>query len=75
MALAEEPWLEAAYGAAYRRYCRAVPRFFDWRRAGVLAASILRRVQRRAAVKSAAAAAAQLISTGWEHKRYSCKVS
>jgi protein-S-isoprenylcysteine O-methyltransferase Ste14 len=33
MILAEEPWLEATYGDAYRRYCREVPRFFNWRRA------------------------------------------
>ena len=33
MVLAEEPWLERAYGEAYRRYCREVPRFFNWRRA------------------------------------------
>jgi protein-S-isoprenylcysteine O-methyltransferase Ste14 len=33
MVLAEEPWLEAAYGDAYRDYCRQVPRFFNWRRA------------------------------------------
>jgi protein-S-isoprenylcysteine O-methyltransferase Ste14 len=33
MVRAEEPWLEAAYGAAYRAYCRRVPRFFNWSRA------------------------------------------
>ena len=32
VALAEEPWLEQAYGDAYRRYCSEVPRFFHWRR-------------------------------------------
>ena len=33
MVLAEEPWLEAAYGDAYRTYCQKIPRFFNWRRA------------------------------------------
>lgn len=33
MILAEEPWLEAVYGDPYRRYCREVPRLFNWRRA------------------------------------------
>lgn len=33
MVLVEEPWLEAIYGEPYRRYCREVPRFFNWRRA------------------------------------------
>lgn len=33
MVLAEEPWLEKIYGEAYRTYCRAVPRFFNWSRA------------------------------------------
>ncbi len=33
MVLAEEPWLAAAYGAAYQKYCRDVPRFFNWRKA------------------------------------------
>ena len=37
MVLAEEPWLEAAYGEPYRRYCASVPRFFNWRRAALLA--------------------------------------
>ena len=37
MVLAEEPWLEAAYGEPYRHYCSRVPRFFNWRRATVLA--------------------------------------
>lgn len=32
MVLAEEPWLEAIYGDAYRAYCRAIPRFFNWRK-------------------------------------------
>jgi protein-S-isoprenylcysteine O-methyltransferase Ste14 len=39
MVLAEEPWLEAAYGEPYRRYCADVPRFFNWRRAALLARS------------------------------------
>jgi protein-S-isoprenylcysteine O-methyltransferase Ste14 len=33
MVLAEEPWLKAAYGEPYHRYCSIVPRFFNWRRA------------------------------------------
>lgn len=32
MVLAEEPWLEGIYGETYRAYCRAVPRFYNWRR-------------------------------------------
>jgi protein-S-isoprenylcysteine O-methyltransferase Ste14 len=39
MVLAEEPWLEATYGAPYRRYRSRVPRFFNWRRAAALACS------------------------------------
>lgn len=31
MALAEEPWLEAAYGKEYRDYRRQVARFYHWR--------------------------------------------
>ena len=37
MVLAEEPWLQEAYGEAYRSYCASVPRFFNWRRAFALA--------------------------------------
>lgn len=33
MARAEEPWLALKYGDDYRRYCAAVPRFFNVRRA------------------------------------------
>ncbi len=33
MAFAEEHWLEAAYGADYRRYRLEVARFYNWRRA------------------------------------------
>jgi protein-S-isoprenylcysteine O-methyltransferase Ste14 len=36
MAHAEEPWLSLHYGEAYRRYARAVPRFFGARRVCLL---------------------------------------
>ena len=50
MVLLEEPWLEVTYGAAYRRYCARVPRFFNWRR---LALSCARsRVLRRASARA-----------------------
>lgn len=49
MVLAEEPWLEAAYGDTYRRYCRRVPRFFNWRRGMTLLRAIGRRGWRNAA--------------------------
>ena len=41
MVLAEEPWLEAAYGEPYRGYRIRVPRFFNWRRAAVLARGVV----------------------------------
>ena len=53
MVLAEEPWLEAAYGDAYHRYCRRVPRFVNWRRAAVLARAIGWRVARNFAAAQA----------------------
>ena len=43
MVVAEEPWLAAAYGEPYRRYCQSVPRFFHWRRAIVAARAVVRR--------------------------------
>ncbi|MFM9940680.1 MAG: methyltransferase family protein [Hyphomicrobiaceae bacterium] len=43
MVVAEEPWLEAVYGQAYRRYCSRVPRFFNWRRLIMLGRSLYRR--------------------------------
>jgi protein-S-isoprenylcysteine O-methyltransferase Ste14 len=43
MVLAEEPWLEAAYGEPYRTYCREVPRFFNWGRVLGLGHGALRR--------------------------------
>lgn len=43
MVLLEEPWLEAAYGVAYARYCQRVPRFFNWRRAAIAARALWRR--------------------------------
>jgi protein-S-isoprenylcysteine O-methyltransferase Ste14 len=51
MVLAEEPWLAAAYGEPYRRYCGRVPRFFNWRRAIVQARALLRRPRRPSAAR------------------------
>jgi protein-S-isoprenylcysteine O-methyltransferase Ste14 len=49
MVLLEEPWLEATYGAAYRRYCRRVPRFFNWKRAAIAVRGRWRRPSRAVA--------------------------
>ncbi len=46
MALAEEPWLEAAYGDDYRAYRRRVARFWNWREAQRVAKTELSRVER-----------------------------
>jgi protein-S-isoprenylcysteine O-methyltransferase Ste14 len=52
MVLAEEPWLEAAYGASYQRYCSRVPRFFNWKRVPTLVRAA-RRWRRSSAADSA----------------------
>ncbi len=49
MALAEEPWLRAAYPGAYHVYAHAVPRFFNGRRARALPRLALRRMRRHTA--------------------------
>lgn len=53
MALNEEPWLRASYGAPYDRYCQRVPRFFNWHRAWVLGLKTLRHLDRSAAARVA----------------------
>ena len=56
MVLAEEPWLAAVYGEPYRRYCRRVPRFFNWRRVALVVRALWRRPPRarHAALKETA---------------------
>lgn len=49
MVLLEEPWLEATYGAAYKRYCRRVPRFFNWRRVAIRVRALWRTPSRATA--------------------------
>lgn len=49
MVLLEEPWLEGTYGASYKRYCRRVPRFFNWRRAAIAVRARWRRPSRAVA--------------------------
>jgi protein-S-isoprenylcysteine O-methyltransferase Ste14 len=46
MVFAEEPWLRDGYGDAYQRYCREVPRFFNWRRAALYVRSALEQTNR-----------------------------
>ena len=43
MVFCEEPWLQEAYGDAYRQYCKSVPRFFNWRRVGIYAGAVVKR--------------------------------
>jgi protein-S-isoprenylcysteine O-methyltransferase Ste14 len=52
MALTEEPWLEEAFGERYRKYCRRVPRFFNWHRAYVLLLTTVRHLQRQPMTKA-----------------------
>lgn len=47
MALVEEPWLRKAYGATYVRYCRRVPRFFNWRRGVAWCSVSIRQLDRQ----------------------------
>jgi protein-S-isoprenylcysteine O-methyltransferase Ste14 len=46
MALAEEPWLEGAYGEEYRAYCRQVARFYNWRHGMAVARTEISRLER-----------------------------
>ncbi len=53
MIFTEEPWLAGVYGAAFTRYCRRVPRFFNWRRAAI---AVRARLRRRASPSATSAA-------------------
>lgn len=53
MALAEEPWLEAAYGEDYRAYKARVARFYTWR--PVVAAALGEMLRLERALKEARA--------------------
>lgn len=69
MVRAEEPWLEAAYGEPYRRYCRRVPRFFNWRRAAVLARALGRRLRDQFMAGSSDRGGAQAYTKDFRQKR------
>lgn len=67
MVLAEEPWLEAAYGASYHRYCSRVPRFFNWKRVATLVQAARRR--RRSPAADPGRIVGNAISLGPKHKQ------
>jgi len=62
MALVEEPWLEDAYGEQYGRYCRRVPRFFNWHRAYVLLHTTMRHLLRQPVARALLQVRADLAS-------------
>ena len=67
MVLAEEPWLEAAYGASYHRYCSRVPRFFNWKRAATLVRTAGRR--HRSLAADSGRIAGNAVSLGLKRKQ------
>ena len=69
MVVAEEPWLAAAYGESYRRYCRRVPRFFNWRRAAALVHTAGRRQRRRFGAGASGHDGGKAFSIDLTHKR------
>jgi len=60
MAHAEEPWLRHQYGEAYRQYARAVPRFYNVRRAWHFLRGSFRPARGRSARPSGAAGGARM---------------